>query len=1205
MNLKTFAQEGRLRLMAGVSRRVDYWGFDSSGQVIESPTAVTGGYTLRGEVRDDPRAVELWNALKEAIQMRGREVVIEEAAYTWFNRVMAMRILSRGGYDEPQLDVESGASSLEPLMLRRARQGHAPFLSDEDRNRLNKVVSDYSKEQEAMALLLTGYCRQHGTLSEVFGRPDDFTELLLPDDMLKSGGFLDLLQDAEQDADALTAEQYGKVELIGWLYQYYISEKKDEVFDAFNKGKKAEAKDIPAATQIFTPNWIVKYMVENTAGKAWLDKHPTSPLKEQMTYLVENEADGTRQPIIDRVEDLTLIDPACGSGHILVEGFDLIYQMYQEEFASPTEAVKSILEHNLFGLDIDDRAAQLSTFAVLLKAAQYDRDIWDRGYRPHVYAMPYKRTFDGTEVKTYLGEAGKAYANELEIALSRMWDAKNLGAVMKLRLSDQAHAFITARQKELESAQLDFFEEATIQDMTPFIRVLLTMTRRYTAVVANPPYMGQKNMNADLKAYVNKNYPVSKSDLCTVFLEVLPNLNQTGGTHAFIIPPSWMFLSSFEKLRGWMLSELTVDSVLHLSRGVFGADFGSVAAVNRKAFPTPDAAGTYLRMVERTFQEFHHYHLRELFLLSNGEENFKFDFSSYEKDDERIEASEKGKRVYYSNIPQSNFSKIPGSPIAYWVSDGIVDLFSITQLSSVAAPRRAIQTGDSDKFRKYWTEVSKKSIEAVPEKARGAGKARKWYLAANGGKSRKWYGNIDFVILWGNHGQIVKSTGKAIVPNEELYFDECVVWNRIASGDLSFRYHNAGLICGDASPFLHSSDRDVLLRLMALMNGSVGDFMMKIVNPTLAVQTGSVAKVPIAPLVELTDGRIERLAQSAVSTARREYDSGEWSKNFRVFPLVSNTDSLEAAHNVWDTQVSTDFFQLHKNEEELNRIFIDIYGLQDELTPEVPLKDITILQEELDSDDLEALEDEFRAGGGQPIELPIKRDVVMQQFLSYCVGLMMGRYRLDEPGLHIAHPEPTAEEVASYSYNRHTVEIDDDAILPLMGSACQFPDDVLHRVYGLLDVIWGEETRIANVNFLEECLGKSLEKYLVKDFFKDHCKRYKKKPIYWLFASKKGAFQVLVYMHRMNAFTVQKIRDRYLLDHLRQLRSEIERLEALGVNASKAEAKKLEQLRKDEVECREYELMLKDVADQQIAFDLNDGVTKNHKLFGEVVAKIK
>ena len=1202
MNLKTFAQEGRRRLMVGVSRRLDYWGFDGKGQVTEAPIAVSGGFTHRGQINDDPRALELWSALKEAMHKRGREVVIEEAAYTWFNRVMAMRILSRGGYDQPQLDVEAGASSLEPLMLRRARQGQAPFLSPEDRNRLNKVVSDYSKEQEALALLLTGYCRQHGTLSEVFGRPDDFTELLLPDDMLKSGGFLDLLKEAEKDADALTAEQYGKVELIGWLYQYYISEKKDEVFDTFKKGKKAEAKDIPAATQIFTPNWIVKYMVENTAGKAWLDKHPTSPLKGQMTYLVENEADGTRQPIIDRVEDLTLIDPACGSGHILVEGFDLIYQMYQEEFASPTEAVKSILEHNLFGLDIDDRAAQLSTFAVLLKAAQYDRDIWDRGYRPHVYAMPYKRTFDGTEVKTYLGEAGKAYANELEIALSRMWDAKNLGAVMKLKLSDPAHTFITARQTELESAQLDFFEKATIQDMTPFIRVLLTMTRRYTAVVANPPYMGQKNMNADLKAFVNQHFANSKSDLCTVFLEVLPYLNRSGGSHAFIIPPSWMFLSSFEKLRGWILSELTVDSVLHLSRGVFGADFGSVAAVNRKVNPSPDSAGTYLRLVERTFQEFHHYHLQELFLLSNGEEAFKFDFSSYEKDHERIEGSDDGKRVYYPNIPQSNFSKIPGSPIAYWVSEKIMQVFhSSEKLEAYGVGKQGVATGNNNKFLRAWWEVDRRRFSDIEQIN------KKWRPYRKGGPARKWYGNVYLSCDWDNDGYdiknyVVEGKLKSRPQNIDFMMLEGLTWSLTNSGGFAMRFAPSGQLFDVNGMTYFPNDTDWSNTLLGFMNTKVGDEFLKILNPTMAVQSGDVESVPFIPRRIKS---VDDIVDSQIDLSRIDWNSSELSWLFEKLPVLKGFSTLQDDFEHFTNSSGQTFFQLHRNEEKLNRIFIEVYGLQDELSPEVPWKDITILQEELDSKDLEALEDEFRAGGGQPIELPIKRDVVMQQFLSYCVGLMMGRYRLDEPGLHIAHPEPTGEEVASYTYNGHTVEIDDDAILPLMGSACQFPDDVLHRVYGLLDVIWGEETRTANVNFLEECLGKSLEKYLVKDFFNDHCKRYKKKPIYWLFASKKGAFQVLVYMHRMNAFTVQKIRDRYLLDHLRQLRSEIERLEAMGVNTSKAESKKLEQLRKDEVECREYELVLKDVADQQIAFDLDDGVTENHKLFGEVVAKIK
>ena len=393
------------------------------------------------------------------------------------------------------------------------------------------------------------------------------------------------------------------------------------------------------------------------------------------------------------------------------------------------------------------------------------------------------------------------------------------------------------------------------------------------------------------------------------------------------------------------------------------------------------------------------------------------------------------------------------------------------------------------------------------------------------------------------------------------------------------------------------------IAMTSLLNSVPIETMSTIINPTVNNQTKDILNLPYP-----SSSRSEvhsRIALECISISKLDWNSREGSWSFESLPLLGQSDNIVADFSNYAKRKSSDFFRLQKNEEELNRIFIDIYGLQGELTPEVPLKDITILQEELDSDDLEALEDEFRAGGGQPIELPIKRDVVMQQFLSYCVGLMMGRYRLDEPGLHIAHPEPTAEEIASYSYNGHTVEIDDDAILPLMGSACQFPDDVLHRVYGLLDVIWGEETRTANVNFLEECLGKSVEKYLVKDFFKDHCKRYKKKPIYWLFASKKGAFQVLVYMHRMNAFTVEKIRSNYLLEHLRHLRQEEQMLASNEASLSSRDAKRLDQLRKDIAECEAYDLDLKDVADRQIAFDLDDGVTENHKLFGNVVAKIK
>ena len=1178
--------------MAGVGRRLDYWGFDAQGLVTEAPVAVSGGFTHRGQIHDDPRALELWSALKKAVEKRGRDVVIEEAAYTWFNRVMAMRILSRGGYDEPQLDLDANASSLEPLMLRRARQGHAPFLSDEDRTRLDKVVSDYSKEQEAMALLLTGYCRQHGTLSEVFGRPDDFTELLLPDDMLKSGGFLDLLQDAEQDTAALTAEQYGKVELIGWLYQYYISEKKDEVFDTFKKGKKAEAKDIPAATQIFTPNWIVKYMVENTAGKAWLDKHPTSSLKGQMTYLVENEADGTRQPIIDRVEDLTLIDPACGSGHILVEGFDLIYQMYQEEFASPTEAVKSILEHNLFGLDIDDRAAQLSTFAVLLKAAQYDRDVWDRGYRPHVYAMPHKRHFDATEVKTFLGDEGKEYANELEIALSKMQDAKNLGAVMKLSLSDPAHAFITARLKELAGANLDLFEEATIQDMTPFIRVLLTMTRRYTAVVANPPYMGSRSMNVDLKGYVSAQYPNSKKDLFAVFFEVSSQLSTDSGLFSLIVPPSWLFISSFENFRNWLLGSSQIDSLLYMARGIFGGDWGSVSMVGCKS--ARPSCGTYFRLLNKTFQEIKCNDLESLFLISKANAEFRFDFKKYRNEvtvgGVSNKSDDSGQKVCFAGVDKDLFRKVPGSPIAFWISPEIIQGFErFDSLGEVAPGKVGMQTANNDYFLRRWHEVSAFDF--------GVGRKR-WLPYLKGGDYQKWYGNVEFVLRYYGNGELLRGQTNATICKEDILVLKKCTWSDVASGDFHCRVAPEWSFYDIKGHCFFPSDNEQY-QLLAWANSKLFNYIMKFMNPTLSFQVGDFNKIPV-PEKLLSDVQLGDLARANVELVKRDWDSRETSFDFKKSPLLNGQTELNSSFLYWGEAVAQDWLCLRANEEEINLKCLVHFGASGEMDNSVLSADLSILKYECDRGPLG--QSGNIQGEGQ---LSLRKDVVMQQFLSYCVGLMMGRYRLDVPGLHIAHPEPTVEEVASYRYNGHSVAIDDDAILPLMGSACQFPDDVLHRAYGLLDVIWGEDTRTANVNFLEECLGKSLEKYLVKDFFKDHCKRYKKKPIYWLFASKKGAFQVLVYMHRMNAFTVQKIRDRYLLDHLRQLRSEIERLEGLGVNASKAELKTLEKLRKDEVECREYELVLKDVADQQIAFHLDDGVTENHKLFGEVVAKIK
>src|SRR5690554_904656 len=567
MNTKTFAQESRKILMDGVAKKLLYWGFSPKGEVLETPQKISGGYTFRGEVGDDPNVPKLWEALKTAVAQKGIEVVVEEAAYTWFNRLMALRIMAKNGY-EPSLLQNAEGLEHTPLLLQRARQGQYDFLNPTEKERLKKIISDYTKDQEAFALLLVGYCHSHNTLNKVFGKLDDYTELLLPDNMLQDQGFLHLLN----TTDAISDDEYKEVELIGWLYQFYISERKDEVFASFKKKKKAEAKDIPAATQIFTPNWIVKYMVENTAGKLWLDHKPNSPLKDQMKYLVTNEdaVSSSAQRIenkalITDVEMLTLIDPACGSGHILVEGFELLYQMYLEEYYTPEEAVQTIFEKNLYGLDIDDRAAQLATFAVLLKAAKVYPDVWDKNWQLNIYAMPEANSFSQQEVADFLGEEGKEYIEALEKALQLMQQAKNLGSVMQLDLSEEAISFIAQRYQAIKQEDfLDFNLTALLPKLDAYIPVLLTLSRKFTAVVANPPYMGQKNMNAQLKNYVGKTYPLSKSDLFAVFMESTLAMTVKEGLMGMINQHSWMFLSSYEKLRAYILTNCGIINMLHL-----------------------------------------------------------------------------------------------------------------------------------------------------------------------------------------------------------------------------------------------------------------------------------------------------------------------------------------------------------------------------------------------------------------------------------------------------------------------------------------------------------------------------------------------------------------------------------------------------------------------------------------------------------------
>jgi len=1172
MTIKTFAQEARQLLIDGVAKKLLYWGFDTKGQVLEQPDAVSGGYLFRGEAYDDTNVPGLWKSLRIAVQQKGIEVVVEEAAYTWFNRMMAIRILAKNGYDLPQLDYAEGLNNT-PIILQKARQGQYAFLNDTEKTRLQGIIGDYNKEKEAFALLLVGYCHSHTTLNKVFGKLDDYTELLLPDNMLQDQGFLNLLN----TTDAISDEEYKEVELIGWLYQFYISELKDEVFASFKKKKKAEAKDIPAATQIFTPNWIVKYMVENTAGKIWLDHKPNSPLKDQMKYLVTNEnaVSSSAQHIenkalITDIEQLTLIDPACGSGHILVEGFQLLYQMYMEEYYTPEEAVQTIFKKNLYGLDIDDRAAQLASFALMLKAAKVYPDVWERDWKLNIYAMPEANSFSRQEVADFLGEEGSEFIDELEKTLELMQQAKNLGSIMQFDLSAKAIEFITLRYEELQKDSfLDFNVQTIVQKGRSFIPVLLLLVKKYSSVVANPPYMKHGNMNGLLKNYVNKMYPLSKSDLFSVFMECTLSMTLKEGLMGMINQHSWMFLSSYIKIRKYILKNCGIVNMLHLGPRTFEELSGEV--VQSTAFVLIKGktinSGTYYRLVDyKSVLEKEHNFLK--------------------------------KNNRYSDISQANFNRIPGNPISYWASSrNLLQLEEYTKLGVVEDCKKGADTGNNSIFLRYWSEVSKLKVDYH----------KKWIFYNKGGSYRRWYGNFNYVVNYENNGEELKNS-TANLRSKHLYFKDSLTWNALSSGLFSIRYSDKKTIFDSAgsSLFLNKNENTKYYYL-GLLNSTVIQEYLLILNPTFNYGAGTVAKLPLKSSKNVIN---DMLVKQNINISRKDWNSRETSWDFQQSSLLSESSSLNKAYQVWQEDVTKDFFQLHSNEEEINRIFIEIYGLQKELTPVVPLKNITILQEELKSKDLEALEEEFRVKGSQAINLPLNKAEVMSQFISYAIGLFMGRYRLDKPGLNIAHPNPSEEELTSYNYNDGKVTIDEDAIIPLMGRTANFKDDALYQIQELLDTIWGTENRTANLNFLQDGLNKDLEKFIVEDFWMYHCSMYKsgndkKKPIYWLFSSKKGAFQVLVYMHRMNAFTVEKVREKYLLAHLKHLTSQIVLLEKDQANLTAEDARNLDQLRKDQSECEEYDLILKNTADQQITIDLDNGVTENYKLFEAVLAKIK
>lgn len=1201
-NLKKFATLARTNLLKGVLERLKYLGFDDSGHVQEQPELVHGGAIFRGNIVSS-NFYKQWHNLERAINTHhegpkvGIKHVAEEAAYTWFNRLIAIRILQKNGLIEPQLTVVNKT----PLIVDNARHGRLPPLTNDERAALDKIIDDDSKDFEQFAILIVAFCHATPILAKCFGRLYDYSELLLPANILKDGGFISLLN----TTDYITEEDFKQTELIGWLYQFYISEKKDEVFASFKNKKKAEVDDIPAATQIFTPNWIVKYMVQNTLGRIYLDNNKGSDLSTDWKYLVEKSDNSGEIYKYTNLEDLKVADFACGSGHILNEFFDMLYSFYMEDAYSSSEAIESIFKNNMIGIDLDTRAKQLSMFSLLLKACQKNKKFVDAKVLPRVYDMPEPITDNdwlNNTLSHYFTDSSDRVIKESLEALELMKSAKNLGSIMVFKISTETRNAI--------AEHIDIWddkEEEQLQNLVKSFQIILALTGKYSAISMNPPYMGNGNMNTELSGYVKDNYPNSKADLFSVFMDVCIDRLENNAKYGMINMHSWMFLSSFENLRTDLLKNYLVDNMLHLGPRTFDELGGEV--VQNSAYVVTktkkiDATGTYFRLVEGKD-------------CSSKEQMF---LDSKKKKDIND-------KIYYPNVPQSNYAEIPGSPIGYWVCENVRKIFQNKTIGEIAAPRQGLATSDNNRFLRLWFEPSNNNISYNSStRLEALESGCKWFPYNKGGSFRKWYGNNEFIINWAHDGQELLAFAASLygsptrtIKNINYYFQESITWSALSCSAISLRYSPVGFLFDTKGQCIFTENKESKLKLMGFLNSKISNELLKIIAPTLDFNSGTVAKLPFIN-IEINISSIN----ICVDISKSDWDAHETSWDFQKNELLAMdtaTDDENVAYgekmaveryglnienaervpqqpnllewrmDVYESKWERLFYQLHDNEVELNRQFIEIYGLQDELTPDVPLDEVTILQQ----GEIEVFGD----------RIEFNRDVIIKQFVSYAVGCMMGRYRLDKPGLAIAHPNATAEETAAYACNGETWQIDDDGILPLMSKESSFTDNAVNRFTEFLRVALGSESLTENLNFVETCLGKSIEDYFAKDFWNDHKKMYQNRPIYWLFSSKKGAFKCLAYMHRMDRYTAELVRKNYLLPHIEYLKNRVSELEQNQADLSSADRKKLAAYRKNYEECLEYEGRLQQVAAAQIAFDLDDGVVVNYAKFGDILAKIK
>ena len=1238
-SLKIFAIEARNELMEKMRRRLDILGITKNG--IEKAKVVGREVEINGSLY--PK--ESYNSLVRKYKQIGYEELIEESAYTWFNRLTALAFMEANGYIEEKMIFNNGVKN-EPAIIDNYYEFE--FFKNLD-SELQKELHNLRDENTAnsieklYSILVEEKCEELSAIIPfMFKKKGTYSDILFPTGLLLENSLLVRIR-----------EEIGKeapIELIGWLYQYYNSEKKDEVFEGLKKNKKITKENIPAATQLFTPDWIVKYMVENSLGKLALESTGINEnLKDNWKYYIESELDKNSEKI--KIEDVKILDPAMGSGHILVYAFDLLFEIYENLGWSTKESVLSILKNNLYGLEIDERAGQLASFALMMKAREKFSRLFSVLKREEDFKLNTLIIEESNSLSERVKNRIKANnLNNLNKIIEDFEDAKEYGSILKLETIDKEllerefnilkESFNNNEQGTLifNEDELDINIEEDLELIESLIRQHITLVNQYETVVTNPPYMGGKGFSPKLKTYVEKNYKDSKSDLFAVFIERCNEFTKKNFYTSMITMPSWLFLSSFENIRKYMINNLKIQSLLHMGRGIFGIDFGSVAFTLKKEIPNKEK-GNYYRLHKRNFQHIYYDDIEKIFLNSKENFNYKYDFDLY-RDDEGVNiipnySIENGQQIKFQ-AKQKDFEKIPGSPIAYWVSDKVRELFEKNQkLGEVGEAKQGLATADNNRFLRLWNEVSFSKIGYNIENSQEALKSKKkWFPCNKGGEFRKWYGNQEYLVNWENDGYEIKNfydeKGKlrSRPQNTEYYFKESISWGLITSGGSSFRYFPKGFIfdISAVTYFIEKKEREIL----GVLNSKYFLELSQIINPTINFSNGVFA---LLPALFTENEKFNKLVQENIDISKEEWDSRETSWDFEKLSLVDGKD-LRTAFENYCSHWRDNFVQLHKNEEELNRLFIEIYELQDEMDEKVSFDDITILKKEakiVEIDNSKAKEfssesEKYLYDRG--VSLEFNKDELVKQFLSYAIGCIMGRYSTNKPGLIMANSDDVLE-LSSNKFSvkdtdgdiRQEVETeflpDEFGILPITAEK-DFSNDIVERVKEFVKIFYGEESLKDNLNFIAEALGNKdnrnpeeiLRAYFITAFYKDHLQRYQNRPIYWLMNSgKKNAFSCLFYMHRYEPLTVARVRADYLIHYQEMLENKrkfIERqlyAEDITAKEKKNVEKELKDLDVLLKELREYANEVKHIAEQKIALDLDDGVNVNYERLGAILKK--